>query len=338
MQVWQLVRPAPIDERPLEHTEVPDPEPGPGQIRIRVHVSGVCRTDLHLAEGELPLHRDHVIPGHEIVGVVDAIGPGAERFRIGDRVGAAWLGWTCGACRFCRRGQENLCTKAQFTGWDRDGGYAELTIADERFVYQLPDGLSDEQAAPLLCAGIIGYRALKVAQVPLGGRLGLFGFGGSAHLTAQVAMALGTEVYVWTRSRAARDLAARLGASWVGQPEDRPPERVDAGILFAPAGNLVLDCLANLNHGGTVVIAGIHLSDIPSLVYRDHLFGERSVRSVTANTRTDGEELLTVAPRLGVVATTTPYSLQEADVALRDLAHGQLVGAAVLRISDKGGR
>jgi propanol-preferring alcohol dehydrogenase len=336
MQAWQLVRPAPIDERPLEYTELPDPQPGPGQIRIRVHVSGVCRTDLHLAEGELPLHRDRVIPGHEIVGVVDAIGPGAQRFRIGDRVGAAWLGSTCGACRFCRRGQENLCPEAQFTGWDRDGGYAELTIADERFVYQLPDALSDEQAAPLLCAGIIGYRALKIAQVPLGGRLGLFGFGGSAHLTAQVAMALGTEVYVWTRSSAARDLAARLGASWVGRPEDRSPERVDAGILFAPAGNLVPDCLANLHQGGTAVIAGIHLSDIPSLVYQDHLFGERAVRSVTANTRTDGEELLTVAPRLGVVATTTPYSLPEADVALRDLAHGQLIGAAVLRVSEQG--
>ncbi len=333
MQAWQVVRPAPIDEQPLEFIQLTDPEPGPGQVRIRVLASGVCRTDLHLAEGDLPPRRPRTIPGHEIVGVVDATGPGSHRFQNGDRVGVAWLASTCGACRFCRRGQENLCPDAQFTGWDRDGGYAELVVADERYIYRLPDGLSDEQAAPLLCAGIIGYRALKAAHVPPGGRLGMFGFGASAHLTAQLAVALGTEVYVSTRSAEARALADSLGAVWVGRPEDRPPHPLDGVILFAPAGTLVPQCLEALDSGGTVVIAGIHLSDLPPLTYREHLFGERSVRSVTANTRTDGEELLRLVPRLGVVATTTPYPLHEADAALRDLAHDRVVGAAVLRVS-----
>jgi len=266
------------------------------------------------------------------VGVVDALGPGSTRFGVGDRVGVPWLASTCGVCRFCRRGAENLCTDATFTGWDLDGGYAEATVADERFVYRLPDDLSDDQAAPLLCAGIIGYRALRAARVPPGGRLGIYGFGGSAHITAQIALAEGAEVYVATRSAQARDLASELGAAWVGETSEAPPVPLDGSILFAPVGDLVPPALAALDRGGTLAIAGIHLSDIPPLNYAEHLFEERSVRSVTANTRADGEELLRLAPRLGIVATTTPYPLEQADAALRDLAGDLLVGAAVLRV------
>jgi propanol-preferring alcohol dehydrogenase len=332
MRAWQVRRPAPIGEGPLELAEVETPEPGAGQVRIRVLVCGVCRTDLHVAEGDLPVHRDAVVPGHEVVGVVEALGPGARRFTPGDRVGVAWLASTCGACRFCRRGEENLCVHATFTGWDHDGGYAEALIADERYVYRLPAGLPDDQAAPLLCAGIIGYRAFRSTRLRPGGRLGLYGFGGSAHLTAQIALAEGAELYVATRSAQARALAADLGATWVGDAAERPPEPLDAAILFAPAGELVPSCLATLDRGGTLAIAGIHLSDVPPLNYAAHLFEERSVHSVTANTRSDGEELLRLAPRLGVVATTTPYPFDRADAALADLAHDRLVGAAVLEV------
>jgi len=334
MLAWQVKRPAPIADRPLELVEIPMPDPGPGQVRVRVLVCGVCRTDLHVAEGDLPVHRAHVVPGHEVVGVVDATGAGADRFEIGDRVGVAWLASTCGACRFCRRGAENLCLNATFTGWDHDGGYAEATVADERFAYRLPDDLPDDQAAPLLCAGIIGYRALRATRLPPGGRLGIYGFGGSAHLTAQIALAEGAEVYVATRSAEARTLASRLGATWVGEAAERPPDPLDGAILFAPVGDLVPPALAALDRGGTLAIAGIHLSDVPPLNYSEHLFEERSVRSVTANTRADGEELLRLAPRLGVVATTTPYPLGQADVALSDLAGDRLIGAAVLEVAD----
>ena len=335
MLAWQVNRPAPIDDGPLELVEVPAPEPGPGQVRVRVLVCGVCRTDLHVAEGDLEVHRARVIPGHEVVGVVDALGPDAQRFDIGDRVGVAWLASTCGGCRFCRRGAENLCLDATFTGWDHDGGYAEATVVDERFAYRLPDDLPDDQAAPLLCAGIIGYRALRATRLRPGGRLGIYGFGGSAHLTAQIALAEGAEVYVATRSAEARALASQLGASWVGDAAERPPDPLDGAILFAPAGDLVAPALAALDRGGTLAIAGIHLSDIPTLNYSEHLFEERSVRSVTANTRADGEELLRLAPRLGVVATTTPYPLRRADAALSDLANDRLTGAAVLEVVDE---
>jgi propanol-preferring alcohol dehydrogenase len=336
MRAWQVVQPAAIDKGPLELGEMPDPEPGPGQVRLRVRVCGVCRTDLHVAEGDLPVHKARVVPGHEVVGIVDALGPGARRFVLGDRVGVAWLASTCGACRFCRRGQENLCPNATFTGWDHDGGYAEATVADERYLYRLPEELPDDQAAPLLCAGIIGYRSLRAARLPPGGRLGLYGFGGSAHITAQIALAEGAELFVATRSPEAQQLAARLGAHWVGGAADRPPEPLDAAVLFAPVGELVPACLAALDRGGTLAIAGIHLSDVPVLNYTGHLFYERSVRSVTANTRADGEELLRLAPRLGVVATTTTYPLDRADAALGDLAHDRLVGAAVLALGQAG--
>ncbi len=332
MRAWEVTRPAPIDDAPLELVERREPEPGPGQVRVRIAACGVCRTDRHVSEGDLPVHRPRVVPGHEVVGRVDAAGPGAARFRTGDRVGVAWLAWTCGVCRFCRRGQENLCLRATFTGWDHDGGYAESTVVDERYAYRLPDDLDDDQAAPLLCAGIIGYRALRSTGLPHGGRLGIYGFGGSAHITAQIALAEGASLYVATRSAEARSLAGRLGATWVGPADARPPDPLDAAIYFAPVGDLVPGALEALDRGGTLVIAGIHLSDIPALDYSAQLFEERKLRSVTANTRQDGEELLRLAPRLGVQAVTTQYPLEQADRALADLAHDRVTGAAVLRV------
>jgi alcohol dehydrogenase, propanol-preferring len=332
MRAWQVDRPGPIDGNPLQLREQPVADPGAGHIRVRVSLCGVCRTDLHVAEGDLPVHRHGVVPGHEVVGVVETRGAGAERFAIGERVGIAWLASTCGHCRFCRRGAENLCLHAIFTGWDRDGGYAETLVADERFAYRLPHTLSDAQAAPLLCAGIIGYRALKSVRLPPGGRLGIYGFGASAHITAQIARAQGAELFVATRSAEARLLAHELGAAWVGEAADRPPVPLDGAILFAPAGELVLPALEALDAGGVLAIAGIHLTDIPSMRYEQHLFRERSVCSVTANTRRDGEELLVLAPRLGVIATTTSYPFERADEALQDLAHDRVNGAAVLQV------
>jgi propanol-preferring alcohol dehydrogenase len=335
VRAWELRAPGPIDTGPLALVERPDPEPGPHQLRLTVSVCGVCRTDLHVSEGDLPVHRPSVVPGHEVVGRVDALGEGARRFSLGDRVGVAWLAGTCGACRFCRRGEENLCPAAVFTGWDVDGGYAEHAVVDEAYAYELPEGLDDEAAAPLLCAGIIGYRALKRTGLAPGGRLGIYGFGGSAHLTAQLALAQGAELYVMTRSEAARELARALGAHWVGGAEERPPAPLDAAILFAPAGALVPRAMAALERGGVLAVAGIHLSDVPPLRYEEQLFYERELRSVTANTRADGEEFLALAARLGVRATTTPYRLDAAQQALSDLAHDRLVGAAVLRVADR---
>jgi propanol-preferring alcohol dehydrogenase len=286
-----------------------------------------------VAEGDLPVHRPRVVPGHQVVGRVDALGPDAERFALGDRVGIPWLATTCGVCRFCRRGDENLCLRATFTGWDHDGGYAEAAVVDERFAYRLPDGLSDDQAAPLLCAGIIGYRALRLTGLRPGGRLGLYGFGSSAHIAAQVAMAEGAEVYVATRAESGRRLAAELGAAWVGGASDRPPVPLDGAINFAPVGEVVPIALEALDRGGVLVNAGIYLTDVPSLTYDRHLFEEKVLRSVTANTRRDGEELLTLAPRLGVRAETTSYPFTEAAAALADLAHDRVTGSAVLSVA-----
>ena len=330
MRAWIVDQPGPISSSPLVLTERPTPVPGPGQVRVRVTACGVCRTDLHLAEGDLAPRRHGVVPGHEVVGTVDALGPEATRLASGQRVGVAWLGRTDGTCRYCRSGRENLCLSPTFTGWDVDGGYAEFCLVDEAFAYPLPDDLDDEQAAPLLCAGIIGYRALRIADVPPGGRLGLYGFGGSAHLTAQVALAQGLEVHVLTRGEQNRRLALELGCASAGDADDEPPVRLDGAILFAPAGELVPVALRALDRGGTLATAGIWLSDIPRIVYEDELFHERTLRSVTANTRQDGEELLHLAPRLGVHASTTPYPLAEADRALADLAAGAFSGAAVL--------
>lgn len=333
MRAWVVQQPGPIDGGPLALVERPDPEPGPGELRVQVRVCGVCRTDLHLAEGDLAAARPAVVPGHEIVGIVDRLGPGATRFAVGDRVGIAWLRHTCGTCTFCRRGAENLCRSPRFTGWDDDGGYAERAVVDERYAYALPPVFSDAEAAPLLCAGIIGYRALRRAELPPGGRLGIYGFGASAHLAAQVALAEGARVHVLTRSPAARALALELGAASAGDTFDPVPEPLDAAVLFAPAGEIVPAALAALDRGGTLAIAGIHLTDIPALRYADHLFQERQVRSVTANTRQDGEELLATAARIGIRVETMPYALADADRALRDLAHDRVTGAAVLTVA-----
>jgi propanol-preferring alcohol dehydrogenase len=330
---WEVVSPGPLTGNPLRLVERDPPQPGPGQVRVQVSTCGVCRTDLHVAEGDLPVHRPHVVPGHEVVGIVDALGPGAARFAPGDRVGIAWLAQTCGRCRFCRRGAENLCVAATFTGWDHDGGYAQVAVVDERYAYRIPEGLSDDQAAPLLCAGIIGYRSLRRTGLRPGGRLGMYGFGGSAHLTAQVALHEGAEIHVMTRSAEARRLALELGVASVGPGDASPPVALDAAIIFAPAGEIVPGALAALDRGGVLVIAGIHMSDIPSLRYEDHLFNEREIRSVTANTRSDGDEFLQLATRMGVEATTTAYPLDHADRALADLADDRFTGAAVLHVS-----
>jgi alcohol dehydrogenase, propanol-preferring len=330
VHAWVVEEPAPIDEGPLVRVERPLPEPGAGQVRVDVVCCGVCRTDLHVAEGDLPPRRPAVVPGHEVVGRVAALGPGTSRFVVGDRVGVAWLGRTDGTCRWCRSGRENLCTAPVFTGWDVDGGYADACLVDERFAYRLPDGVDDEHAAPLLCAGIIGYRALRLAEVPPGGRLGVYGFGGSAHLTAQVALAQGLRVHVLTRGEHNRALARELGADSVGDARDTPPEPLDGAILFAPAGDLVPVALRALDRGATLAVAGIWLSDVPPLDHAAELSGERRLRSVTANTRRDGEEFLTLAARLGVRATTVAYPMDDAPRALADLAHGRFGGAAVL--------
>jgi propanol-preferring alcohol dehydrogenase len=299
---------------------------------MRVSTCGVCRTDLHLVEGDLPPRRPGVVPGHEAVGRVETRGDGADRFAEGERVGVAWLGRTCGACPYCLRGDENLCLAPTFTGWDVDGGYAEHLVVDERYAYRLPDAFGDEEAAPLLCAGIIGYRALRRAEVRPGARLGLYGFGASAHLAAQVALHWGARVHVMTRSPQAQQLALRLGATSATGAAEPPPEPLDSAILFAPVGALVPPALEALDRGGTLAVAGIHLTDVPPLGYRRHLFQERTLRSVTANTRTDGEELLAVAAEIPLRPTTTPFPFEEADRALEALAGDAVDGAAVLRM------
>ena len=330
MKAWIVAEPKAIDEGPLERVDRPVCEPGPREIRVRVAACGVCRTDLHLAVGELAPKHAGVVPGHEIVGVVDAVGSDCVRFRTGDRAGIAWLRSTCGRCRWCRHGRENLCESSRYTGWDAYGGYAEYALVDESYAYALPDAFDDEHAAPLLCAGIIGYRSLLRAELPPGGRLGIYGFGASAHLAAQVAMAQGATVHVLTRSEAAREHARELGVASVGPADGTPPEPLDSAILFAPAGELVPPILRALDRGGTLALAGIYLSQIPALDYDRDLFQERQLRSVTSNTRADGDDFLRLAARFGISVRTTAYPLDQADVALRDLAHDRLTGAAVL--------
>ncbi len=306
------------------------PRPASDEVLVRVVACGVCRTDLHLADGDLPARAPLRVPGHEVVGAVVGRGERARRLAPGERVGIAWLRRTCGSCRMCRTGRENLCPRSEYTGWDADGGFAEYATVPEAFAYRLPEALPDDEAAPLLCSGIIGYRALRRAALPPGGRLGLYGFGASAHLTAQIALAQGAEVHVLTRGEAARALARELGATSVGGPLDDPPVRLDSAILFAPAGELVPAALAALDQGGTLAVAGIHLSDVPGLDYARHLFRERTLTSVTANTRADGEELIRLAGRLGIRARVRRVPFEEADGALEALAHGDVSGAAVL--------
>jgi propanol-preferring alcohol dehydrogenase len=329
MRAWILTAQAPIETRPLRLQVVPAPDPGPGEVLVRVHANALCRTDLHVIEGDLPPHRLPLTPGHQVAGTVEALGEGTSRFRAGDRVGVPWLRWTCGECRFCVTGRENLCARARFTGWDADGGYAEFAIAPEAFVYPIPDGFPDEQAAPLFCAGIIGYRALRLTDLTSGGRLGFYGFGNSAHVTIQVARARGLEVYVFARSAQDRRLAEDLGAAWTGNTTDQPPAPLDAAIIFAPAGELVPAALATVDRGGTVVCAGIHMSPIPSFEYR-LLYGERSLRSVANNTREDGESFLREAAAVPVRTRTTAFDLDGAQDALIALKQQGFEGAGVV--------
>ncbi|MET9761020.1 zinc-binding alcohol dehydrogenase family protein [Streptomyces sp. NPDC006372] len=330
MRAWSVVRPGPVEKGALRLVEKPVPVPEDDELLVRVRACGVCRTDLHVTEGDLPVRRVGVTPGHEVVGVVAGAGAAVRGFPVGDRVGVAWLRRTDGGCGYCRRGAENLCARSEYTGWHADGGYAQYTTVPAAFAYRLPEDVPDVALAPLLCAGIIGHRALRRAALPAGGRLGLYGFGGSAHLCAQVAIAEGATVHVMTRGERARLLALELGAASAQDACARPPEALDSAILFAPVGDLVPVALRALDRGGTLAVAGIHLTDTPPLHYETELFYEKQLRSVTSNTREDGREFLTLAARHGVQATTHSYPLSRAVEALGDLKAGRFDGAAVL--------
>src|SRR5215470_20020931 len=323
-------QPAPVADRPLRPEDLDDPVPGPGQILVEVHTCGICRTDLHVIEGELPTLRSPLIPGHQIVGRVAGRGRDATRFREGDRVGIAWLRRTCGRCLYCATDRENLCERAEFTGWHADGGFAEYAVVDEDYAYSIPASFSDVEAAPLLCAGIIGYRALALTGVRPGGRLGMYGFGSSAHVTLQIARARHMEVYVCTREPSHRGLATSLGAAWVGDVRDPMPRRPEGTILFAPVGDLVPVALRNLARGGTLALAGIYMTAVPRLDYETDLFYERGIRSVTANTRADGVAFLTEAARARVRLATTEFPLEVANQALELLKVGAISGTGVL--------
>ena len=325
----------PIAQEPLRLESRPVPEPAPDELLVRVTACGICRTDLHVVEGDLPLRRCPVVPGHQVIGTVERTGAAATGFRVGERVGIAWLRRTCGACEHCRAGRENLCEAAEFTGWTADGGFGDYAVVPSAFAYRVPAALADTEAAPLLCAGIIGYRALKLSRVGPGGRLGVYGFGSSAHVTLQVARARGIEVYVCTREASHRALAERLGAAWSGDIADRMPRRMHGIIVFAPAGPLVPVALDNLDRGGTLALAGIHMTPIPPLDYERHLFYERTVCSVTANTRADGVELLEEAARIGLRPVVTTFPLEAANNALAALGRGAFPGSGVL-VTDGG--
>jgi alcohol dehydrogenase, propanol-preferring len=333
MRAMILKSQAPIEQRPLVAADVARPEPGDGEVLIRVRACGVCRTDLHTVEGDLPLHRSPVIPGHQVVGTVESCGRGVSGVEVGRRVGVAWLHDTCGRCGCCTTGRENLCRDARFTGLDFDGGYAEFTTARADFVYALPDAFPDEQAAPLLCSGIIGYRALRRSGVRPGGRLGIYGFGASAHVTIQVARFWGCSVYVSTRGEVHRQLARDLGAAWVGDESAQPPVRLDGAILFAPAGNLVLPAMEALEDGAALAVAGIYLSDIPAMNYEKHLFRERTLTSVTANTRQDGRELLALAAQIPIRTEVSLFPLAQANEALAMVKNSTMRGSGVLKIT-----
>lgn len=331
MRAWVLKDPKPAEEGPLELGELSRPEPGPGEILLRVKACGVCHTDLHIAEGDLLLVKTPVVLGHQAVGCVEKLGPGATRFSLGERVGVAWLHFACGKCDFCRRGQENLCPNAKFTGYHVDGGFAECLVVPEDFAYSIPANFSDLEAAPLLCAGIIGYRALRLSGIEPKGNLGLYGFGASAHLAIQVANYWGCRVFVFTRSPKHKELARELGAAWVGEAEVRPPEPLDAAIVFAPAGWIVLHALESVRPGGTVVLAGIHMTPIPELPYR-LIYGERVLRSVANATREDGVEFLRLAGEIPIRPEVEVFSFSEANEALLRLKRREIRGSAVLHI------
>jgi alcohol dehydrogenase, propanol-preferring len=337
MRAWAVRQPGPIETDPLTYEEKPVPAALHGELLVRVLTCGVCRTDLHVSEGDLPVHRDHVTPGHMVVGTVAALGDGVTDYAVGDRVGVAWLRHTDGTCAYCRRGNENLCPNSLYTGWDADGGYAEYTTVPAPFAYRLPADVDDVELAPLLCAGIIGYRALLRASVPEHGRLGLYGFGDSAHLVIQVALAQGATVHALTRGDAAQRLALELGAASARGAYDSPPEPLDSAILFAPVGDLVPVAMRALDRGGVLSVAGIHLTDIPRLNYEHELFYEKELRSVSSNTRHDGREFLALAARYHVRATTHVYPMSRAQQALQDLKAGRFDGAAVL-VNDQDNR
>jgi alcohol dehydrogenase, propanol-preferring len=320
--------------QPLRRADIPDPDPGHGQLRVRVHACGVCRTDLHIVDGDLTEPKLPLVLGHQIVGTVDELGDGAERFAVGDRVGIPWLGWTDGECRYCRSGRENLCDHARFTGYDIDGGYAEAAVADERFCFPIPEDYPDLQAAPLLCAGLIGFRALRLCGEHAE-RIGFYGFGSSAHILCQVAVHQGRRVFAFTRPGDAKgqEFARSLGAEWAGGTDESLPEPLDAAIIFAPVGELYPVALRASAKGAVIVSSGIHMSDIPAFPY-EILWGERVMRSVANLTREDGEQFLALAPRIPVRTELTVYSLQEANSALDDMRAGRLAGAAVLRVRD----
>ena len=324
---------APIETNPLRYGDAPTPERlDPGQVLVRVHACGVCRTDLHVIEGELAPRKSPVIPGHQVVGVVERVATGATRLRAGDRVGIPWLHQTCGKCEYCRAGKENLCEAAEFTGYTVDGGYAEYIVAPEAFVYRIPEGFGDLKAAPLLCAGIIGFRCLRVSGIAPGGTLGLYGFGAAAHVAIQVARHWGVRVLAFTRDERHQKLARELGAAWAGPGGARSPERLDAAILFAPAGELVPAALENLKKGGTVVLGGIHMSPIPQMPY-ELLYHERVLRSVANNTRQDGEDFLELAAKIPIETQIETFPLAEANRALNALKHDAIRGAAVLTVT-----
>ena len=330
MKAMVVQEPAPIASSPLQLREVPLPEPGEGEVRVRVWCCAICRTDLHVIEGELPRQLMPVIPGHQVVGVVDRVGPGCHSLAAASRVGIAWLRHTCGVCAYCTTGRENLCESPRFTGYHADGGYAEYAVVPEAFAYEIPAAFSDVDAAPLLCAGIIGYRALMRSQLPPGGTLTIFGFGSSAHVVIQIALHRGCRVLVVTRGEKHRRLALEMGAEWAGETIDGIPALADSAIIFAPAGELVPSALQVLKKGGTLALAGIYMTEIPALDYEKHLFYEKNIHSVTANTRDDGRALLAEAARIPIRPHTTTYPLADANRALQDLKADRLSGTGVL--------
>jgi propanol-preferring alcohol dehydrogenase len=330
MKAMVLSGNAPIDTSPLESKDVPDPQPGKKEVRLKVSCCAICRTDLHVIEGDLKPQKLPIIPGHQIVGEVDVAGSSCTRLSVGQRIGVAWLRHTCGECTFCTAGQENLCESSRYTGHHADGGYAEYAVVPEDFAYEIPNAFDDVAATPLLCAGIIGYRALRRSELPDKGRLGIYGFGSSAHIVIQIALHRGSEVYVVTRGEGHRQLAREMGAAWVGDDAADMPVKVDSAIIFAPVGELVPPALEALRKGGTLALAGIYMTPLPEMDYERYVFYERDIHSVTANTRDDGRELLSEAARAGVRPHTTTYPLQDANQALQDLAHDRINGTGVL--------
>jgi len=331
MRAMELMSPGPAASSPLGLLELPVPEPGPEEVRIAVRACGVCHTDLHTVEGELDIPKLPIVPGHEVVGVVDKLGEGASKYGMGDRVGVAWLNSTCKKCRFCKSGQENLCKRARFTGFHADGGYEEYMVVGEDYAYPIPEDFSDENAAPLMCAGVIGYRSLRLSDIEPGGNLGLFGFGASAHIVIQIANSMDCDVYVFTRSEEHRELARKLGSVWEGEATETPPERLDSAITFAPEGWVAKEALKKLDRGGTLAINAIHMSPLPEIEY-DHLWWERTVRSVANVTRNDATEFMKLAEEIPIKTEVEVFDLEEANDVLVKLKASEIDGAAVLRI------